>query len=302
MKSQFLQNGEVNLHILTSDGYGKKDAETILFLHGWPDNSRTWSKQYSYFENNYNVAAFDIRGAGKSSAPKKRSGYRISAILQDIDKVIEFLAPWTGKIHLVGHDWGSVLFWCYVSQEAAPTKVASFTALSCPHPALFYKNVFGKLFSMEYPKFLEGKEQFEKSWYILLFQTAFLPEFLLETFWRQIWDQILPLGGLENDFEYVNSSKEEIISSTLNMINLYREAFQGGTPPIPAHSIGVPICLVVPEKDFMIAKHVYEGTEDFTSVLEKYYFTANHFVHREKPDEINRLIEKFVNKYKNKIK
>jgi pimeloyl-ACP methyl ester carboxylesterase len=45
---------------------GPKDAETIVFVHGWSGNLQNWWDQYEHFQSRYRVIVFDAPGHGKS--------------------------------------------------------------------------------------------------------------------------------------------------------------------------------------------------------------------------------------------
>jgi non-heme chloroperoxidase len=61
--------------ITTKDGtqifykdWGPKDAQPIVFHHGWPLSSDDWDTQMLFFlANGYRVVAHDRRGHGRSS-------------------------------------------------------------------------------------------------------------------------------------------------------------------------------------------------------------------------------------------
>ncbi|PRP95142.1 alpha/beta fold hydrolase [Enhygromyxa salina] len=45
---------------------GPKDAETIVFVHGWSGNVQNWWDQFEHFQSRYRVIVFDAPGHGKS--------------------------------------------------------------------------------------------------------------------------------------------------------------------------------------------------------------------------------------------
>jgi pimeloyl-ACP methyl ester carboxylesterase len=45
---------------------GPKDAETIVFVHGWSGNVQNWWDQFEHFQSRYHVVVFDAPGHGKS--------------------------------------------------------------------------------------------------------------------------------------------------------------------------------------------------------------------------------------------
>ncbi len=79
----------------------------------------------------YNVVAYDVRGAGESTRPAKRSGYLFAQLVSDIGAVIDSLG--VGRVHLLAHDWGSIQAWAAVTDASVMGKVGSFTSISGPH-------------------------------------------------------------------------------------------------------------------------------------------------------------------------
>src|SRR6202041_2912111 len=74
--SDKLNEGEKSMAtITTKDGtqifykdWGPKDAQPIVFHHGWPLSSDDWDTQMLFFlANGYRVVAHDRRGHGRSS-------------------------------------------------------------------------------------------------------------------------------------------------------------------------------------------------------------------------------------------
>ena len=56
-----------NLCVSYNDS-GTDNAETIIFLHGFPLNKSIWDRQADALKNKYRVIAYDIRGHGNSEA------------------------------------------------------------------------------------------------------------------------------------------------------------------------------------------------------------------------------------------
>src|SRR5450755_2923176 len=102
---------------------------TILAVHGWPDNHHVWdgvAQEIAALEDRYNFVAYDVRGAGESSCPTSRSGYRLGELVSDIGAVIDSLG--VGPVHLLAHDWGSIQAWTAVTDVSVMGKIASFTS------------------------------------------------------------------------------------------------------------------------------------------------------------------------------
>src|SRR5512134_3261953 len=96
--------------IATQDGteiyykdWGPKDAQPIVFHHGWPLSSDDWDTQMLYFvAKGYRVVAHDRRGHGRSS--QVSDGHDMDHYAADASAVVEHL-DLRNAIH-VGHSTG----------------------------------------------------------------------------------------------------------------------------------------------------------------------------------------------------
>lgn len=79
---------------LTVHTGGPADAETIVFLHGFPDYSYTWRYQLgAMLEDGFRVIVPDMRGYNTSSKPAEVADYSMEHLLNDVNKLIE----WSGR-------------------------------------------------------------------------------------------------------------------------------------------------------------------------------------------------------------
>ena len=87
--------------ITTKDGttifykdWGPKDAQPIVFHHGWPLSSDDWDAQMLFFlGNGYRVVAHDRRGHGRSS--QVAAGHDMDHYTSDASAVVEHQATLT---------------------------------------------------------------------------------------------------------------------------------------------------------------------------------------------------------------
>lgn len=109
--------------------WGKdKHLPTIIMVHGFPDNSLIWQKIAERLSPLFNVVAYDVRGAGGSSIPQHTADYKLKHLIDDLEAVINHISP-QQKVHLVGHDWGSIQCWEAVTSPHLHSKIASFTSI-----------------------------------------------------------------------------------------------------------------------------------------------------------------------------
>ena len=130
------------------------EGRPVVLLHGFPDSggcgairSRRWPRRGS------RSIVPDMRGYGSSDKPAEVDAYTIDKLVGDVLAVIG--AAGADRAHVVGHDWGASVAWATALMAAE--RVDHLVAMSVGHPATF---------------FADGFEQYEKSWYMLLFQFA----------------------------------------------------------------------------------------------------------------------------------
>jgi pimeloyl-ACP methyl ester carboxylesterase len=108
---------------------GEPRVGTVLLLHGWPDDVRTWDCVVGRLvPAGYRTVAPYLRGFGPTrflDAATPRSG-QLTAIAQDAVELADALGM--GRFVLVGHDWGARA--AYVVAALWPQRVERLVALS----------------------------------------------------------------------------------------------------------------------------------------------------------------------------
>lgn len=125
--------------ITTTDGtsifykdWGPKNAQPIVFHHGWPLSSDEWDAQMVFFlAQGYRVIAHDRRGHGRSSQTDRGS---------DMDSYVADVAALTDHLDLqqaihVGHSTGGGEATRYVAQ-AKPGRVAKAVLIAAIPPIM----------------------------------------------------------------------------------------------------------------------------------------------------------------------
>lgn len=129
--------------ITTKDGtqifykdWGPKDAQPIVFHHGWPLSSDDWDNQMLFFlANGYRVVAHDRRGHGRSS--QVAAGHDIDHYASDASAVVEHL-DLKNAIH-VGHSTGGGEVARYVAKYGEPQHRVAKAVLIAAIPPLMVK-------------------------------------------------------------------------------------------------------------------------------------------------------------------
>ncbi|WP_110206656.1 alpha/beta fold hydrolase [Nocardioides daejeonensis] len=131
---------------------GPVDGAPVVLLHGFPQRATSWSKVSEHLHAaGMRTYAPDQRGYSPGARPRGRRPYRVEELRDDIVALVERIGS---PVHLVGHDWGSVVAWAVAAER--PDLVSSLTAVSVPHPGAFLASMV-------------RSTQALKSWYMLLF-------------------------------------------------------------------------------------------------------------------------------------
>ncbi|MCM3779689.1 alpha/beta fold hydrolase [Microbacterium hydrocarbonoxydans] len=97
--------------------FGPRDAQPIMFHHGWPLSSDDWDAQILYFlSKGFRVIASDRRGHGRSS--DIGTGHDMDHYASDVNAVVEHL-DLKNVIH-VGHSTGGGQVARYVAKYGQP--------------------------------------------------------------------------------------------------------------------------------------------------------------------------------------
>lgn len=127
--------------ITTKDGveiffkdWGAKEAQPIVFHHGWPLSSDDWDAQMLFFHaQGYRVVAHDRRGHGRSS--QGAEGHDMDHYAADAADVSEHLAL-KNAIH-IGHSTGGGEVARYVARHGEPAgRVAKAVLVSAVPPLM----------------------------------------------------------------------------------------------------------------------------------------------------------------------
>ncbi len=134
--------GDITMgYVTTKDGvqifykdWGPKDAQPIVFHHGWPLSSDDWDAQMLFFlSKGYRVVAHDRRGHGRSEQVSE--GHDMDHYAADAFAVVEAL-DLKNAIH-IGHSTGGGEVARYVAKHGEPAgRVAKAVLVSAVPPIM----------------------------------------------------------------------------------------------------------------------------------------------------------------------
>jgi len=108
------------------------DGPLVLLLHGWPETSHSWRKQFQPLADaGYRVVAPDQRGFGGTDCPDGVDQYTMLHLVGDVVGLIGALGE--RQAIVVGHDWGAPVAWH--TAQLRPDLVRGVVGLSVPASA-----------------------------------------------------------------------------------------------------------------------------------------------------------------------
>ncbi|UJR86999.1 alpha/beta fold hydrolase [Sandaracinus amylolyticus] len=277
----------VDLHVVED---GEPGRPPVLLVHGFPDDHEVYSRVVPELARDFHVARFDLRGVGASSAPASPSGYRIDAVIRDLDAVIDATFGTGARAHVVGHDWGSILAFSYVADAIGSTRARSFTSVSGPHLGIAWSTMLRSLRSSAHRG--GALRQLASSWYTLAFHAPFAPSFLASGSGMRAMRRALIEGGVPLDDPYLDVSSLAIASRTRHAIELYRQNML--RPPPAPRAIDVPTLVVIPERDPFVRPEVHAFLGEHAKDLEVRRLDAGHWVPRSHPRWLASAIREFT--------
>lgn len=260
--------------------------QTVVLVHGYPDSAQVWNPIAERLAERVHVVSYDVRGAGASSAPSRVRDYRISELMGDLAAVIDAVAP-DCKIHLVGHDWGSIQGWEAVTTAPLNARIATYTSIS--GPCLDHVGHWLRQHARPGWKGQQLLKQLARSWYMLAFQ---LPG-LAPTAWTlalgRHWATLMKrMEGTE-----VEASPTQLRDGR-NGINLYRANVLPRLLRPQARHATLPVQLIIPMRDRFVGPELYEGLSRWVTVLRRRAIDAGHWLLLSHPDKIAGCIAEWI--------
>lgn len=284
-----VRTGDVDLCVAE---LGDPGLPTVMLVHGYPDSKEVWSEVAPRLADRFHVVLYDVRGHGRSTAPKPlRGGFTLEKLTDDFLAVAEAVSP--GRpVHLVGHDWGSVQAWEFATVKRTEGRIASFTSMSGPSLDHFGHWIGGRLKRPTPRRVGQLLGQGAKSWYVYALHTPVLPELAWRGPLGKTWPRILermekvPGGG------YPTSS---LPTDAAHGAWLYRDNVRArlSRPRADAYA-HAPVQLITPLGDAFLSERLYDELEQWVPQLTRRTLAAKHWIPRSRPDQLVSWITEFV--------
>ncbi|MGW6455641.1 SDR family oxidoreductase [Streptomyces sp. NPDC055078] len=271
---------------------GDPAQPTVLLVHGYPDSKEVWSGVAGRLAARFHVVLYDVRGHGRSTAPNPlRGGFTLEKLTDDFLAVADAVSP-DRPVHLVGHDWGSVQSWEFVTVRRAEGRIASFTSISGPSLDHFGQWI-RKRTSRPTPRRVgQLIGQGAKSWYIGLLHTPVLPELAWRGPLGRQWPRILQWMEKVPGDDYPTPS---LPRDAAHGAWLYRDNVRARLrrPRSDAYAL-VPVQLITPTGDAFLSERLYDELGTWAPRLTRRSLPVGHWAPRTRPDQLAAWIGDFA--------
>jgi pimeloyl-ACP methyl ester carboxylesterase len=262
----------------------------IVLVHGYPDTKELWTDVLVRLSERFHVVAYDVRGAGASSAPRGAAAYDFTRLGDDLLAVARELVP-EAAIHLVGHDWGAIQAWEFATDPRFEGVLASVTAIAGPSLDQAGASLRA-LIALR--RVREALRRLRRSYYIALLWLPGGPTLI----WRGLvgmrrWRRLLVVRErirLPQGYPRVTLPRDGIRGANLYRRNIPRRL----TRPRPPRPVHVPVQLIVPTHDRFIPVEHYELAERFAPNLRRQSVRGSHWAPLAEPALVAEEISRFV--------
>ncbi|MFG2434737.1 SDR family oxidoreductase [Streptomyces sp. NPDC048508] len=271
---------------------GDDRQPTVVLVHGYPDSKEVWSEVAVRLADRFHVVLYDVRGHGRSTAPQPlRGGFTLEKLTDDFLAVVDAVSP-DEPVHLVGHDWGSVQSWEFVTVARTEGRIASFTSMSGPSLDHFGHWIKQRMKRPTPRRAAQLVGQGAKSWYVYMLHTPVLPELAWRGPLGRRWPKILERVEKVPAGDYPTAS---LPTDAAHGAWLYRDNVRPrlSRPRDDAYA-HAPVQLITPLGDAFLSERLYDGLEEWAPRLVRRTIPAKHWVPRTRPDQLSAWITEFV--------
>ncbi|ARU54595.1 short chain dehydrogenase domain protein [Oleiphilus messinensis] len=287
--SQFVESGTVRLAVYT---WGKRPTSrsprpTVVLVHGYPDSAEGWAQVAEYLAKDAYVVAYDVRGAGQSSAPKGSKPYALEHLVGDLTAVIDTVSPMQ-PVHLVGHDWGGLQGWEAVQSKALKYRIASYNALApaLDHVGLWFQS---RMRSGSPRQVVEAAHQLLGSSYMAAFQLPLLPELTWRYGLAHQWPRFLNLLEGIKTKPRPSQAADGRFGLGLYRANLIPKLMK----PEPRR-VDIPVQLLIMERDRFVPERLFTGVENWAPNTLRTHIDAGHWAPLSHPEPLAQAIGDFI--------
>jgi pimeloyl-ACP methyl ester carboxylesterase len=281
-----VRSGAVSLAVAEA---GEPARPTVVMIHGYPDTKAVWVPMMERLAPDFHVVAYDVRGAGASSVPGPAEAYDLARLADDFAAVCQAVSP-DEAVHLVGHDWGGIQGWDFVTDHRFAGAIASFTSIAGPALNHAVRATRGPLRAGRPGR---AFARARRSWYVIPLCLPGGPQLAwCVVLGRRRWRRYLETEGVPTDADYPSPT---VCADGLHGAKLYRRN-------IPRRVLGrrrterahAPVQLIVPAGDRFLSESYYDSAEQAAPGLRRRVVPGSHWAIRTQPARVSEWVAEFA--------
>lgn len=274
------------------------DAPALIFLHGFPENHRSWRHQIRHLSDRFRCVAPEQRGYHRSSKPQDAASYTPDKLIGDVFQLADALG--IGQFTVVGHDWGGAIAWGVAITGQASGRVNRAVVANAPHPTIFPRL-----------QWLDPQQR-AASQYFRTFRDpgndALVREHgLIGILMKAFAGQVMTADTMEPEERALLLDDWQDREAAIGMLNWYRAspiavppadapfALPEGYRDLPLPRLEIPTLLIWAMDDLALPPANLDGMEALVADLEVVRVPGcGHFVQWEAPEAVNAALDAFL--------
>ncbi|MET0901529.1 MAG: SDR family oxidoreductase [Mycobacterium sp.] len=279
------------VHIATYEE-GNPDGPTLVLAHGWPDSHVLWDGVVPLLADRFRIIRFDNRGVGASSVPTPVSAYTMECFADDLEAVIGTVSP--GRpVHVLGHDWGSVATWEYLTRPGAGDRVASFTSVSGPSTDHYKAGIWHDLARPYQPRrFYRALNRLARLTYMFPLSVPVLTPVLLRAWLSGGRGNAALTDGVPRAQRF---RSDTATTDLINSLKIYRAITRRS--PLRYRTdrrVDVPVQLIVNSDDPVVRPHGFDAVSQWVPQLWRRDIKAGHWAPMSHPQVLAAAVGELV--------
>lgn len=290
---------------------------TLLFLHGFPSSFYCWRHQIEYFsKQGYGCLAPNLMGYGKTYSPLDKNEYKGKTMVIHLISLLDHLN--LDKVVVIGHDWGvkpATRFVLYHPERTLglillnvgykPPAKLDYEQLLQKTKEIFGYELFGYwefFISDDAAKIIEeNPDRFIDIGYAndsSIWKTDFAPRGKLRQWFTSDKKTTRAEFLTDKDIEIMREVLTEKMQPKLNWYRAIMSNIDDDDEKNLDPNIKSPVLYIGASKDYVCRPAIYGTQKEFIANLETTEINTSHWSMEEKPDEVNQILEKWIENLK----
>jgi pimeloyl-ACP methyl ester carboxylesterase len=241
--------------------------KTLVFLHGFCENSSLFQNQVAYFKQEFNILTIDLPGFGKSNTI---NNITINKMADEVKIVIDYLK--IKQCYLFGHSMGG-----YVSLAFAKK----------------YKHLLAALGLLHSTAAKDSFERLTKRKQLIVFIQKNSPTLFYKTFFPALFfNKEDNKNAIQDLIKNAEKSNPSGVIEAIKAMMMREENYS------VLETINIPVFFAIGKHDqIIIDKDMFEQAALCKTAEVCYLQNSNHMGMIEESNKLNKAIEQFVNRF-----